>query len=103
MIALLVFSYKNAYSARYLQKTVFLGCQTPVKKKAVDENCGIFSMFFQTPIYTTFSNQTFARMVCTFFSLFAYTNMKPWNLRFKLCVSILITENILKITLYCSF
>ncbi len=30
-------------------------------------------MFFRTPIYTTFSNQTFARTVCTFLSLFAYT------------------------------
>ncbi len=27
----------------------------------------IFSTFFQTSIYTTFSNQTFARTVCTFF------------------------------------
>ncbi len=46
------------------------GVQTLLKKKkrkAAGVYCGIFSMFFPTPFYTTFSNQTFARTVCTFF------------------------------------
>ncbi len=42
----LVFFHKNAYSARYLQKTVFRSAQTPTKKKVAGGYCGIFSMFF---------------------------------------------------------
>ncbi len=72
----LVFFHKNAYSARYFQKTVFFGGrQTPIKKKGGDGYCRIFSIFFQTPTYSIFSNQIFVRTVCTFFSLFAYTKM----------------------------
>ncbi len=62
-----VFFHKNANSARYLQKNCFLGVQTLSKKKAAGGYCGIFSVFFRTPFYSTFSNQTFARTVCTFF------------------------------------
>ncbi len=63
----LVFFHKNANLARYLRKTVFWGVQTPIKRKAEGGYCGIFIMFFRAQFYTTFSNQTFARTVCTFF------------------------------------
>ncbi len=53
----LVFFHKSEYSARYLQKTVFWGFKPPLKK-AAGGYCEIFSMFFWTPFYTTFSNQT---------------------------------------------
>ncbi len=63
----LVFFHKNAYSARYLRKTDFWGFKHPFKKTAAGGYCGIFSMFFRTPFYITFSNHTFASTICTFF------------------------------------
>ncbi len=53
------------------KKCFLWGSNPPLKKEG--GYCGIFSMFFRTAFYTTFSNQTFARTVCTFFSLCAYT------------------------------
>ncbi len=38
-------------------------------------------MFFLTPINATFSNQTCARTVYTFFSLFVYTNMTIFEVK----------------------
>ncbi len=64
--SILVFFHKNAYPARYLRKTVFWRVQTPIKKTE-GGYCGIFSMFFRTSFYTTFSNQTFA---CTIYTIF---------------------------------
>ncbi len=63
----LEFFHKNANSAKYLRKTVFWELQTTFLKKAAGGYCGIFSLFFRPPFYTTFSNQTFTHTVCTFF------------------------------------
>ncbi len=54
----LTFFHKNVYSVRHLQKT-FLEGSTRNFKKSAGGFYGIFSKFFWTPIYTTFSNQTF--------------------------------------------
>ncbi len=46
---------------RDICEKLLFGVHTSILKKAAGEYCGIL------PFYTTFSNQTFARMVCTFF------------------------------------
>ncbi len=63
---LLCFSIKM-HTQRDICEKLFWKVQTPIKKKAAGGYCGIFSMFFRTPFYTTFSNQTFAHTICTFF------------------------------------
>ncbi len=71
----LVFFHKNEYSARYLRKTVFWVFKPPLKKESSGWILWDFSMFFQTLFYTTFSNQTFARTICTF--LFEISLISP--------------------------